>query len=79
MHIVKAREGFSAQGGSASGGGNGSPTVVLAHCIKGKYYGANENTADSHGSPAKSEEYLEIMKERLALKLQAGWKRMLKL
>ena len=59
----KAREGFSAQGGSASGGGNGSPTVVLAHCVKGKYYGANENTADSHGSPAKSEEYLEIMKK----------------
>lgn len=49
----KAREGFS----------NGSPTVVLAHCIKGKYYGAKENTADSHGSPAKSEEYLEIMKK----------------
>jgi transketolase len=49
----KAREGF----------GNSSPTVVLAHCIKGKYYGAKENTADSHGSPAKSEEYLDIMKK----------------
>ena len=49
----KAREGWN----------NGSPTVVLAHCIKGKYYGAKENTADSHGSPAKSEEYLEIMKK----------------
>ena len=49
----KAREGW----------GNGSPTVVLAHCIKGKCYGAKENTADSHGSPAKSEEYLEIMKK----------------
>ena len=49
----KAREGFS----------NDSPTVVLAHCIKGKCYGAKENTADSHGSPAKSEEYLEIMKK----------------
>ncbi|MBI5254324.1 hypothetical protein HY932_00905, partial [Candidatus Falkowbacteria bacterium] len=49
----KAREGFD----------NGSPTVVLAHCVKGKYYGAKENTADSHGSPAKSEEYLEIMKK----------------
>ena len=48
----KAREGFE----------NGNPTVVLANCIKGKYYGAKENTAESHGSPAKSEEYLEIMK-----------------
>jgi len=41
---------------------NGSPTVVLAHCIKGKYYGAKENSNTSHGSPAKSEEYVEIMK-----------------
>jgi len=49
----QAREGFE----------NGNPTVVLAHCIKGKYYGAKENTADSHGSPAKSEEYLDIMKK----------------
>ncbi|MBI5222621.1 MAG: hypothetical protein HY980_03965 [Candidatus Magasanikbacteria bacterium] len=49
----KARVGFN----------NNSPTVVLAHCIKGKYYGAKENTADSHGSPAKTEEYLEIMKK----------------
>ncbi len=41
---------------------NGNPTVVLCHCIKGKNYGKNENKADSHGNPAKHEEYVEIMK-----------------
>ncbi len=47
---------------AAQGFGNNNPTVVLAHCIKGKYYGAKENSNTSHGSPAKSEEYVEIMK-----------------
>jgi len=42
---------------------NGNPTVVLAHCIKGKDYGAKENTADSHGSPAKHDEYVALMKK----------------
>ncbi|OGH71255.1 MAG: hypothetical protein A2921_04040 [Candidatus Magasanikbacteria bacterium RIFCSPLOWO2_01_FULL_43_20b] len=42
---------------------SGSPTVVLAHAIKGKFYGTKENTADSHGNPAKTEEYLELMKK----------------
>jgi len=41
---------------------NGNPTVVIAHCIKGKHYGKNENTASSHGAPAKHDEYVEIMK-----------------
>ncbi|MFA6427501.1 MAG: thiamine pyrophosphate-dependent enzyme [Candidatus Magasanikbacteria bacterium] len=49
----KAKKGF----------GNGNPTVILAHGIKGKYYGAKANTADSHGSPAKHDEYVSIMKE----------------
>ncbi len=47
---------------ATQGFGNNNPTVVLAHCIKGKYYGAKENSNTSHGSPAKSEEYVEIMK-----------------
>jgi len=47
---------------AVAGFSNNSPTVVLAHTIKGKCYGKKENTADSHGNPAKSEEYLEIMK-----------------
>lgn len=47
---------------AAKGFDNNSPTVVLAHGIKGKKYGTKENTADSHGTPAKHEEYVEIMK-----------------
>lgn len=48
---------------AAKGFGNSSPTVVLAHAIKGKAYGQKENTADSHGTPAKFDEYVQIMKE----------------
>jgi len=48
---------------AAQGFGNGSPTVVLAHCIKGKEYGVKENTSDSHGSPAKHDEYVALMKK----------------
>jgi len=58
----KAAEGFSFQGGSASGGGNSRPTVVIAHTIKGRFYGKLEGTADSHGTPAPHEEYVKIMK-----------------
>ena len=47
---------------AVQGFNNGSPTVVLAHCIKGKNYGAKENSNTSHGAPAKTEEYIEIMK-----------------
>lgn len=47
---------------ASAGFANGSPTVVLSHCIKGKYYGKNENSANSHGSPAKHDEYVSIMK-----------------
>ncbi len=49
----KAREGFA----------NGRPTVVICHTIKGKDYGKLENTADSHGTPAPHNEYVEIMKK----------------
>ncbi|MBI4708723.1 MAG: hypothetical protein HY764_00785 [Candidatus Portnoybacteria bacterium] len=48
----KAYEGFA----------NGRPTVVICHAIKGKYYGKLEGTADSHGTPAPHEEYVQIMK-----------------
>ena len=41
---------------------NSRPTVVICHTLKGKLYGSKENTAASHGSPAKHEEYVEIMK-----------------
>lgn len=42
---------------------NGSPTMILAHGIKGKYYGSKANSAASHGSPAKHDEYVTIMKD----------------
>ncbi|MBI2437131.1 MAG: hypothetical protein HYV41_05365 [Candidatus Magasanikbacteria bacterium] len=43
--------------------GNGNPTVVIAHSWKGKCYGAVENSFKSHGSPAKHEDYVQIMKD----------------
>lgn len=48
---------------AAQGFANGSPTVVICHTLKGKGYGAKENTAASHGSPAKHDEYVQIMKD----------------
>jgi len=48
---------------AAQGFENNLPTMVLAHGIKGKFYGAKENTAASHGSPAKHDEYVQIMKD----------------
>ncbi|MBI5022885.1 MAG: hypothetical protein HZC05_01815 [Candidatus Magasanikbacteria bacterium] len=48
----KAKEGFK----------NDHPTVVLCHGTKGLHYGKNENKSDSHGTPAKHGEYVEIMK-----------------
>ncbi|MFH1291650.1 MAG: thiamine pyrophosphate-dependent enzyme [bacterium] len=48
---------------ASKGFDNSLPTVVLAHCIKGKHYGAKENSNTSHGSPAKHDEYVEIMKK----------------
>jgi len=48
---------------AAEGFGNDSPTVVVCHTIKGKYYGNLENTADSHGKPLPHEEYVPMMKK----------------
>lgn len=45
------------------GFGNGLPTVVICHTIKGKEYGQLENTADSHGKPLSHEEYVPMMKK----------------
>lgn len=41
---------------------NGNPTVVIAHTLKGKCYGAVENSCKSHGAPAKYDDYIQIMK-----------------
>jgi len=46
---------------AAIGFENNLPTVVIAHTLKGKLYGTKENTAASHGSPAKHDEYVAIM------------------
>ena len=48
---------------AAQGFENGSPTVVICHGIKGKNYGSKENSADSHGSPVKHDEYVKVMKD----------------
>jgi len=48
---------------AAQGFGNKKATVIIAHTIKGKHYGKLEGTADSHGTPASQEEYVEIMKK----------------
>ena len=48
---------------AVQGFGNKRPTVVIAHTIKGKYYGKLENSADSHGTPLPHEEYVEVMKK----------------
>lgn len=43
--------------------GGGRPTVIICHCIKGKFYGKLENTSDSHGSPLPHSAYVEAMKQ----------------
>jgi len=48
---------------ATDGFGNSLPTVVIAHTLKGKLYGTKENTAASHGTPAKHDEYVAIMKD----------------
>jgi transketolase len=42
---------------------NKKATVVIAHTIKGKYYGRLEGTADAHGTPLAHEEYVPMMKK----------------
>lgn len=48
---------------AARGWGNNRPTVVICHTIKGMDYGKTEGTADSHGAPAATDEYIAIMKK----------------
>jgi transketolase len=48
---------------AVQGFNNKRPTVVIAHTIKGKYYGKLENSADSHGTPLPHEEYVQMMKK----------------
>ncbi|HUI53715.1 MAG TPA: 1-deoxy-D-xylulose-5-phosphate synthase N-terminal domain-containing protein [Bryobacteraceae bacterium] len=46
---------------AASGFGPGRPTVVMCRTTKGLHYGRLQNTADSHGTPLKHEEYVQVM------------------
>lgn len=47
---------------AAEGFGNGRPTVVVCHTIKGRHYGKLEGTADSHGTPLAHGEYVAAMR-----------------
>lgn len=46
---------------AAAGFGNGRPSVVICHTVKGKHYGRLEGTADSHGTPLPHADYVELM------------------
>lgn len=54
---------------AAQGSANGNPTVVLCHAIKGKFYGAKANSSASHGSVAKHEDYVNILKNELGFNI----------
>ena len=56
------RELAHAYGLAAQGFGNGRPTVVICHTIKGTYYGKLEGTGDSHGTPLPHNEYVTAMR-----------------
>ncbi|MGB8260666.1 MAG: hypothetical protein WCE75_09960, partial [Terracidiphilus sp.] len=56
------RELVHAYGVARRGFGNGRPTVVLCHTLKGRFYGRLEGTADSHGTPLTRAEYAESMR-----------------
>ena len=47
---------------AAEGFGNGQPTVVICHSLKGKHYGKLEGTADSHGTPLAHDDYVAAMR-----------------
>jgi len=47
---------------AAAGFGNGRPSVLLCHTVKGLHYGRLEGTADSHGTPLSHAEYVEVMR-----------------
>jgi transketolase len=46
---------------AVAGFGNGRPTVILCHTLKGIHYGRLEGTADSHGTPLAHAEYVQLM------------------
>ncbi len=48
---------------AASGFGAARPTVVICHTKKGVRYGKLEGSADSHGTPLKHQEYVEVMRK----------------
>lgn len=48
---------------AAGGFGAGRPTVILCHTTKGLAYGRLQGTADSHGTPLKHEEYVEVVRQ----------------
>ena len=47
---------------AAEGLGDARPTVVVCHTVKGTAYGPLEDTADSHGTPLKHEQYVEAVR-----------------
>ena len=48
---------------AASDFGAGRPTVVVCHTTKGLHYGRLQDTADSHGTPLKHDEYVQAMRD----------------
>ncbi|MGA2328466.1 MAG: 1-deoxy-D-xylulose-5-phosphate synthase N-terminal domain-containing protein [Bryobacteraceae bacterium] len=48
---------------AATGFGNGRPTVIVCHTLKGKGYGKLEGTADSHGTPLDHAGYVQAMQK----------------
>ncbi|KKR03690.1 MAG: Transketolase [Parcubacteria group bacterium GW2011_GWF2_39_13b] len=48
---------------AVQGFNNDKATVIICHTIKGKEYGKFAGTADSHGTPAPHDEYVQIMKK----------------
>ena len=55
------RELVQAYAQAVQGFGNGRPTVILCHTVKGIHYGRLEGTADSHGTPLAHAEYVQLM------------------
>jgi transketolase len=55
------RELVHAYAQAVQGFGNGRPTVILCHTVKGVHYGRLEGTADSHGTPLAHAEYVRSM------------------
>ena len=47
---------------TGEGFGDARPTVVICHTVKGLGYGRLEDSADSHGTPLKHDEYVEAVR-----------------